>query len=92
VPKLAYFRPHFPVWQSFFSPKTLSKIAISAPKNAHFQPFPREPKPAKTHNILIPSNLQPLQNSLIHDQAVTKSQKAPSRKSICKEYSQSFVE
>ncbi|MCR4809180.1 MAG: hypothetical protein K5896_04895, partial [Prevotella sp.] len=31
-------------------------------------------------------------NSLIYGQAVTKSQEAPSRKSICKNYSKSVVE
>ncbi len=90
--KLAYFRPHFPVWQSFFSPKKLSKIAISAPQNAHFQPFLRANKPTKTYNTLIPNNLQAPQNSLIYDQAVTKLQEAPSRESICKDYSKMFVE
>jgi len=92
VPKLAYFRPHFPVWQSFFSPKKLSKIAISAPQNANFQPFSRVLKPTKIHNTLITSHLQTPQNSLIYDQTVTKSQEAPSRKSICKDYSESVVE
>ena len=76
---------------AFFKPKTLSKIAISAPKNGQFQPFSRLSKPTKTYNTLIPSNLQTRQNSLIHDQAATKSQEAPSRKSICKDYSKSLV-
>jgi hypothetical protein len=92
VTKLAYFRRHFPVWLSFFSPKTLTKIPISAPQNAHFQPFSKVYKPSKIHNTLIPSNLQIFQNSLIYGQAVTKSQEAPSRKSICKDYSESVVE
>ena len=92
VTKLAYFRPHFPVWLSLFSPKTLSQITISAPQNAHFQPFLRVLKPAKTGNTLIPSYLQTSQNSLIYGQRVTKSQEAPSRKSICKDYSESVVE
>jgi len=92
VTKLAYFRPHFPVWLSFFSPKTLTKIPILAPQNAHFQLFSRVPKPVKTHNNLIPSHLQTFQNSLIYGHAVTKSQEAPSRKSICKNYSKSVVE
>ena len=77
---------------AFFSPKTLSKIAILAPQNAHFQPFSRVPKPSKTYNTLIPSNLQTLQNLLIYDQTVTKSQEAPSRESICKDYSKLVVE
>ena len=92
VTKLACFRPHFPVWPSSISQKTLSQIAISAPQNAHFQPFLRVLKPANTHNTLIPSHLQIFQNSLIYGQAVTKSQEAPSRKSICKNYSKSVVE
>jgi hypothetical protein len=92
VTKLAYFRPQFPVWLPFFKPKTLSKITISAPQNAHFQPFSRAPKPSKTYNTLIPSNLQTIQNSLIYDQTVTKSQEAPSRESICKDYSKPLVE
>ena len=92
VTKLACFRPHFPVWLSFFSPKTLTKFAISAPQNAHFQPFLRVPKPVKTHNTLIPNHLQSFQNSLVYGQAVTKSQEAPSRESICKNYSELFVE
>ena len=92
VPKIAYFRPHFLVWQSFFSPKTLSKIAISAPQNANFQTFSRAHKPTTIHNTLIPSYLQTPQNSLIYGQTVTKSQEAPSRESICKDYSKMFVE
>ena len=92
VTKLAYFRPQFPVWLAFPSPKTLSKIAISAPQNAHFQPFLRVNKPAKTYNTLIPSNLRTPQNSLIYDRTVTKLQEAPSRESICKDYSKQLVE
>ena len=92
MPKIAYFRPHFLVWLSFFSPKTLSKIAISAPRNAHFRPFLRVLKPAKVYNTLITNYLQIPQNSLIYDQTVTKSQEAPSRESICKDYSKMFVE
>ena len=92
VTKLAYFRPRFPVWLSFFSPKTLTKITILAPQNAHFQLFSKAHKPVQTYNTLIPSDLQVLQNSLIYDQTVTKSQEAPSRKSICKNYSESAVE
>ena len=92
VTKIAYFRPQFPVWLPFFKPKTISKIAILAPQNAHFQPFSRVSKPSKTYNTLIPSNLQTLQNSLIYDQTVTKSQEVPSRESICKNYSESLVE
>ena len=91
VPKLAYFRPQFPVWKPFSSPKTLSKIAISAPKNVHFQPFSRVLKPAKIRNTLIPSHLQTTQNSLIYDQTPTKSQEAPSHKPICKDYFKSLV-
>jgi len=91
VPKIAYFRPHFLVWLSFFSPKTLTKNAISAPQNAHFQHFSRVLKPAKIHNTLITNHLQTPQNSLIYDQTVTKSQEAPSRKGICKDYSKLLV-
>ncbi|MCR4916593.1 MAG: hypothetical protein K6A96_12640 [Prevotella sp.] len=92
VTKLTYFRLHFPVWLSFFSLKTLTQITISAPQNAHFQPFLRELKPTKTRNTLIPSHLQIFQNSLIYGQAVTKSQEPHSRESICKDYSKLFVE
>jgi hypothetical protein len=92
VPKIAYFRPHFLVWQSFFSPKTLSKIAISTPQNAHFRPFSRAHKPTTIHNTLIPSHLQNIQNSLIYGQTVTKSQEVSSREGICKDYSKMFVE
>ena len=66
VTKLAHFRLHFPVWLSFFSLKTLSKIAISAPQNTHFQPFLRVHKPTKIRNTFIHSNLQIFQNSLIY--------------------------
>ncbi len=89
--KLAYFRPYFPVWQPFFSPKTLSEITILSSQNAHFQLFSKAHKPVQTYNTLIPSDLQVLQNSLIYDQTVTKSQEAPSRESICKNYSKSLV-
>ena len=92
VTKLAFLRPHFPVWLSFFSLKTLSQITILAPQNAHFQHFSGVLKPAKIHNTLITNHLQTPQNSLIYDQTVTKSQEAPSRKSICKDYSESVVE
>ena len=91
VTKLAYFRPQFPVWLAFSSPKTLSKITILAPQNAHFQPFSRVLKPTKIHNTLITNHLQTPQNSLIYDQTVTKSQETPSRKGICKDYSKLLV-
>jgi len=92
VTKLAYFQPLFLVRLPFFSPKTLSAIAILAPQNAHFQPFSRAPKPTKTHNTLISNYLQAHQNSLIYDQLATKSQEAPSREGICKDNSELLVE
>ena len=47
VTKLACFRPHFLVWLSFFSPKTLSAIAILAPKMPIFSHFRRSPSTSK---------------------------------------------
>ncbi len=70
----------------------LSAIAISAPQNAHFQPFSKVFKPTEIHNTFIPSYLQTIQNSLIYDQLATKSQEAPSREGICKDNSELLVE
>ena len=70
----------------------LSGIAIFTPQNAYFQPFSRASEPVKIRNALIYSYLQTLHNSLIYAQTATKSQKAPSREPICKDYSESLVE